>query len=123
MIARTRERHWLVRRQELDRLTTGELCALYRRLGGLGGSVPPEKWEKDEVANSIVGIEWDRLPDGQKLPDPPRLCPPCDECGKGEQAACHGLDGHHYRYTHDPHAEWVPVSEAEAARLAELGLA
>lgn len=123
MIAQTRDRHWLVRRQELARLTKGELCALYRRLGGLGGSAPPEKWEKEEVANSIVGIEWDRLPDDQKLPDPLRLCPPCDACGKGEQAASHGPAGHHYHYTHDPDAEWVPVSEAEADRLVKLGLA
>jgi len=120
MIARTRDRHWLVRSQELSKLTKGELCALYRRLGGLGGTVPPEKWTKEEVANSIVGIEWDRLPDQQKLPGPPFLCPPCDVCGTGEQSASHGAGGHQYSYTHDPRVEWVPVSEAAADRLAAL---
>lgn len=117
----TRHQHWLRRSLELNRKRKAELCTLYRRLGGLGGIHPPEKWRKDEVITSIVEMEWDRLPADQKKPDPPRLTPPCDECGQGQNATAHHYGGdHHYRYTHNPDAVWVPESEAEAARLEQL---
>ncbi|WP_405807797.1 hypothetical protein [Streptomyces sp. NBC_01187] len=121
MTAQTRQDHWLFRGQELSKLSKSRLCALYRSLGGLGETYPPEKWTKEEVVNLIVEMEWDRLPANQKLPDPPRLSPPCDTCGKGEQAAPHrGGGDHNYSYTHDPDVEWVPESETEADRLAKL---
>lgn len=119
--AETRTQHWVRRGGELDRKRKAELCAMYRQLGGLGGKYPPEKWRKDEVITSIVEIEWSRLPAERKRPDPPRLTPACDECGKGEYAAPHHYGGdHNYHYTHDAEKPWVPESEAEAERLARL---
>ena len=120
--AETKTQHWHRRGRELNRMRKTELCALYRRLGGLGGIRPPEKWRKDEVVSSIVDIEWCRLPDDRKLPDPPRLTPPCDTCGQGQDATPHRYGGdHHYVNTFDPDKPWVPESEAEAERPAELG--
>ncbi len=116
----TKHQHWSRRGLELGKIRKAQLCTMYRQLGGLGGIHPPEKWRKDEVISSIVDMEWSRLPEDQKLPDPPRLCPPCDVCGLGEQAEPHRHGGdHHYYYTFDPDKPWVPVSEAEAERLAQ----
>ena len=120
-MAETRQQYYTRRSRDLDRRRKSELCALYRKLGRLGGIHPPEKWRKDEVISSIVDIEWSGLPEDQKKADPPRLTPPCDRCGAGQQAKAHGSDGtHNYRYTHDPDKPWVPESEAEAARLEKL---
>lgn len=120
-MAETRQQYYGHRSRELDRMRKGALCVLYRSLGGLGGKYPPEMWRKDEVISSIVDIEWDRLPADQKKPDPPRLTPPCDTCGLGQNATPHRYGGpHHYAYTHDPDKPWVPESEAEAARLEQL---
>lgn len=106
------------RSKELGRYAKADLCVEYRRLGGLGGLYPPEKWRKDEVISSICDMEWDRLPEDQRKPDPPMLTPPCDLCGMGESAKAHRFDGgHNYRYTHDPDVTWVPESEEEAERL------
>lgn len=117
----TRNTHHRRRSTELNKQNKTALCALYRSLGGLGGIHPPEKWRKDEVLNSIIDIEWGRLPDDHKLPDPPRLTPPCDECGQGGSATAHRYGGtHNYRYTHNPDVAWVPESEKEAERLALL---
>lgn len=117
-----RQQHWLRRSRELHKIPKAQLCAQYRQLGGLGGTHPPEKWTKEEVVNSIVHMEWERLPEDEKLPDPPRLTPPCDLCGKGENALAHQYGGdHNWRNTFDPDQKWVPVSEAEAERLEELG--
>ena len=56
-----------------------------------------------------------------EAPRPPRLSPPWGTCGKGEQSTSHRIGGdHNYSYTYDPNVEWVPVSEAEADRLAKL---
>lgn len=114
-MAETRTGFWLRRGRELDKMRKGELCAMYRQLGGLGGVHPPERWRKDEVVSSIVDIEWGRLPDGQKAPEPVRLTPPCDVCGGGEGAPAHEYGDHHYRYTYDPNREWVPYREADGA--------
>jgi hypothetical protein len=55
------------RRRELAKLTKSRLCALYRtgvrtpdgRIGYyVGGLHPPEQWRKDEVINTILGIEF-----------------------------------------------------------------
>jgi hypothetical protein len=120
-MSETRQQYWIRRSAELSKHTKATLCARYRAMGGLGGKYPPEKWRKDEVATSIIDIEWDRLPAEQKLPDPPRLTPPCDTCGKGENATTHRYGGeHHYTNTWDPDAKWVPESEAEAERLEQL---
>lgn len=120
-MAETRAQFWQRRGSELQRMRKNYLCTLYRSLGGLGGKYPPEKWRKDELASSIVDIEWARMPDGEKLPDPPRLTPPCDVCGRGSFAVAHRYGGeHHYRYTADPEAKWVPESEEEAERLEQL---
>ncbi len=117
----TRQTHYNRRSTELNRQNKTSLCALYRSLGGLGGIHPPEKWRKDEVITSIIDIEWDRLPEDRKLPDPPRLSPPCDNCGHGQDALAHRYGGdHHYTYTHNPDVAWVPVSEAEAERIKTL---
>lgn len=121
-MAETRTQFWHRRGRELDKKRKADLCALYRRLGGLGGIHPPEKWRKDEVVSSIVDIEWGRLPEEQKLPDPPRMTPPCDECGAGQEARAHRHGGdHHYRYTASD-KPWVPESEEEAERLEKLGV-
>jgi hypothetical protein len=118
MSPETKQQHWLRRGQQLRVKRKAELCALYRRLGGLGGIHPPEKWTKDEVVTSIIEIEWRRLPDDQKIPDPPFLTPPCDECGAGENATAHHYGGdHNYRYTQSD-KPWVPASEKEAERIA-----
>jgi hypothetical protein len=117
-MAETRMQHWRRRGAELGKLRKAELCALYRRLGGMGGIHPPESWRKDEVITSITEIEWQRLPADQKLPDPPRREPPCDECGTGSESLIHQTREHHYRNTYDPDKAWVPVSEAEAERIA-----
>jgi hypothetical protein len=120
-MSETRTQHWRRRGAELDKKRKADLCAMYRQLGGLGGKYPPEKWRKDEVITSIIEIEWDRLPEDRKLPDPPRLTPPCDVCGKGENATAHRYGGdHHHRNTFNPDQEWVPESEAEAERLEQL---
>lgn len=120
----TQQEHFQRRRRDLEKKSKPELCSLYRQLGGLGGVHPPEKWRKDEVVSSIVEIEWSRLPEDQKQPNPPRLTPPCDTCGQGENAGAHRYGGeHHYVYTHNPDAKWVPESEEEAKRIQELGAA
>lgn len=78
----TKQQHWLRRGRELNRMNKAGLCALYRRLGGLGGIHPPEKWRKDEVINSIVDIEWGRLPDDRKASAPEPAEPSCAHgCG------------------------------------------
>lgn len=120
----TSRTHHQRRSTELVKKNKTALCTLYRSLGGLGGIHPPEQWHKDEIINSIIDIEWRRLPEDNKLPDPPRLAPPCDECGQGQFARAHGYDGtHHYRYTHNPDVGMVPESEAEAERLDQLAKA
>lgn len=120
-MAETRMQFFARRRATLDRLRKGELLVRYRELGGLGGIHPPEKWRKDELVSSIVDMEWGRLPEGEKLPDPPHLTPPCDVCDLGQFALAHALGGsHHYAYTHAPEKKWVPESEAEAERLKRL---
>lgn len=117
----TKAQHWLRRGPELSRQRKTDLVALYRRLGGLGGIHPPEKWRKEEIVTSIIEMEWTRLPEERRLPDPPSMTPPCDICGKGENATAHRYGGdHHYRFTHNPDAKWVPESEAEAERLEKL---
>lgn len=122
-MAETKQQHRMRRSLELNKRSKSALCARYRSLGGYGGIHPPEKWYKEEIISSIVEIEWSRVPEDQKLPDPPHLTPPCDVCGQGENVAAHRYGGdHHYTYTHNPDAKWVPVSEAEADRLADLGL-
>lgn len=82
-MAETRQAYFNRRRPELNKHPKAALCRLYRSLGGLGGVHEPEKWRKDEVLSSIVDIEWRRLPEGDKLPDPPLFDPPCDTCGGG----------------------------------------
>jgi hypothetical protein len=120
-VSDTRQEFWLRRGRELNKLRKAELVALYRVLGGLGGTHPPEKWYKSEVISSIVDMEWGRLPEDQKKPDPPRMTPPCDVCGGGQEATAHRAGGdHHYRYTSNPDTPWVPESEAEAERIAQL---
>ncbi|WP_433860288.1 hypothetical protein [Streptomyces kronopolitis] len=117
----TKTQHWQRGGQELNKMTKGQLCTLYRQMGGLGGTHPPEKWTKEEVVHSVVDMEWSRLPEEQKLPDPPRLTPPCDTCGKGENATAHRYGGdHHWTNTFDPDQKWVPESEAEEKRLTDL---
>lgn len=114
----SRQAHDLRRSSELDKQKKRALCSLYRSLGGLGGIHPPEEWRKDEVITAIVDVEWRRLPEDRKLPDPPRLTPPCGTCGQGQDARAHHSGGtHNYSYTFDPDVEWVPESEAEAERL------
>lgn len=104
----TKAQHWQRRSRELSKMSKAALCALYRKMGGMGGVHPPEKWYKDEVVSSIVDIEWTRLPEDQKAPEPPRFTPPCDTCGKGENATAHRYGGdHHYVNTFDPDVEWV----------------
>lgn len=121
-MAEHRTQHWLRRGAALSKLRKAELCAMYRALGGLGGKYPPEKWRKDEVVTSIVEMEWSRLPEDAKLPDPPRMTPPCDTCGGGQNAEAHRYGGdHHYRNTFDADAAWVPESEKEAIRIEGLG--
>lgn len=123
-MAETKMQHWRRRGAELSKHTKAGLCARYRELGGLGGKYPLEKWRKDEVINSIVEMEWDRLPEDRKLPDPPRLTPPCDVCGKGQNATAHRVGGdHNYTNTFDQDQQWVPESEAEAERLEQLAMA
>jgi len=96
------------RARELNRQNKAVLCALFRRLGGMGGVHPPEKWRKDEVVAAITDMEYRRLPDAQKKPEPPLMCPPCDKCGGGENARAHRYGGeHHYVNTYDPDATWV----------------
>lgn len=117
----TKMQHWRRRHRELNKTTKAQLCVLYRQLGGLGGMHPPEKWRKDEVITSITEMEWDRLPEDQKLPDPPRLTPPCDVCGKGTHATAHRAGGdHNWRNTAVPEQQWVPESEDEEQRLLQL---
>lgn len=114
-MSETQQQHWQRRGAELLKLRKADLCAMYRRLGGLGGKYPPELWRKDEVVSSIIDIEWSRLPEDQKAPDPPRFSPPCDVCGKGQNATPahrHGGD-HHYTHTHNPDVAWVPDEETE----------
>ena len=120
-MAETKQQHWLRRGLELNKVTKGQLCTMYRQLGGLGGTHPVEKWYKEEIISSIVDMEWSRLPEDQKKPDPPRLTPPCDICGKGENATAHRYAGdHNWRNTYDPDKAWVPESEAEAERLEQM---
>lgn len=125
--AETKDAYQLRRSTELSKRTKANLCALYRRLGGMGGIHPPEKWYKEEVISSIVDIEWRRLPEEAKAPDPVRLTPPCDICGKGEGDPAHEISGaHNYQYTHDPAKEWVPYREdpspaLELAKILERG--
>lgn len=117
-MAETRTQYWMRRGSVLTHLRKAKLCALYRELGGLGGTHPPETWYKDEIVSSIVDMEWSRLPESEKLPDPPFLTPPCDTCGAGQDAAAHRAGGdHHYSHVHDPDRAWVPASEEEAERL------
>lgn len=105
-MAETRTQHWRRRSTELAKHTKHTLCAKYRALGGLGGTQPPEKWRKDEVINSIVDIEWSRLPDSAKAEEHGPFDPPCETCGQSYQP--HPKD-HHYHYTHGaaPEAEWL----------------
>ncbi len=127
-MAETRHQYYVRRSVDLNRRRKSELCALYRKLGGLGGTHPPEKWTREEVIASIAEMEWGGLPEDQKKPDPPRLTPPCGTCGQGQGATAHGAKahregtGHNYAYTHDPSVPWVPESEDEAARIERLGL-
>lgn len=122
-MAETQQEHRQRRSRELNKLRKAELCALYRRMGGLGGIHPPEKWRKDEVLSSIIEMEWSRLPEDQKAPDPPQFSPPCDTCGKGENFHPYGHD-HHYVYTFDPDKPWVPDGpEAEGQRTAPTSTA
>lgn len=115
MSPETQDQHRQRRSRELGKSTKADLCALYRRLGGMGGVHPPEKWYKEEVIGSILEIEWRRLPEEAKAPDPIRLTPPCDVCGGGEGASAHRSGGaHNYQYTHDPDKEWVPYEQEPA---------
>lgn len=121
MTAETRTQYWMRRGSVLGHMRKPQLVALYRKLGGLGGIHPPEKWYKEEIISSIVDMEWSRLPEDQKKPDPPRLTPPCDTCDGGQNAFAHRAGGdHNYNYVHDPDKAWVPESEAEAERIQRL---
>lgn len=118
-MAETRMEHFARRRAVLERKRRIELEVLYRQMGGLSSVA---RWRKDEVVNAVVEMEWRRLPAADKKPDPPRLTPPCDECGGGQGVTAHRYGGdHHYTYLYNPETPWVPESEAEAERLAELG--
>lgn len=111
-MAETRMQFWHRRGRALHAMRKAELCALYRKLGGLGGIHPPEKWTKEEVVNAVADIEWDRLPDDAKKSVPEHISPPCDQCGKGEYVSAHTYGGsHNYHYTADPRKEWVPSRE------------
>lgn len=115
-MAETRTEFWHRRGRELHGMRKAELIALYRKLGGLGGTYPPEKWTKDEVLTSVADIEWRRLPDDAKKAAPEQMSPPCDECGKGQDVAAHAYGGsHHYVVTNDPCKPWVPSREYCAA--------
>lgn len=115
-MAETRTEFWHRRGRALHKMRKAELCALYRKLGGLGGIHPPEKWTKEEVVNSVADIEWGRLPDDAKKAAPEMMSPPCDTCGKGQDVSAHRHGGsHHYVVTHDPDKEWVPSMEPCAA--------
>ncbi|MEU9703025.1 hypothetical protein [Streptomyces sp. NPDC047981] len=115
----TRTQHWTRRSRELNKQAKAQLCTLYRSLGGLGGIHPPEKWRKDEVVTSITDMEWSRLPEELKAPDPVHLTPPCDVCGKGEGAPAHEYGGeHNYTTTHDPDKQWVPYREDDQVEAA-----
>lgn len=103
---------WHRRGRELHKLRKAELITLYRSLGGLGGTYPPEKWTKEEVLTSVADIEWRRLPDDAKKAAPEHMSPPCDECGKGQDVSAHQYGGsHNYVVTHDPCKAWVPSRE------------
>lgn len=115
-MAETRMEFWHRRGRELHGMRKAELIALYRKLGGLGGTYPPEKWTKEEVLTSVADIEWRRLPDDQKKAAPEHMSPPCDECGKGQDVAAHAYGGsHNYVVTNDPCKPWVPSREPCAA--------
>ncbi|MFJ6530868.1 hypothetical protein ACIQMZ_37180 [Streptomyces longwoodensis] len=122
--AETRTQHITRRAAELRRLTKAQLIDKYRSLGGRGGYIPVEKWPKDDVLSAVLDREWDRLPESAKIPDPPLMSPPCDECGKGQHARVHGGgDGrgftHNYRNTHDPDQQWVPAYDPPAGRMVD----
>lgn len=112
-----RMQHHQRRARELNKQTKAALCALYRRMGGLGGfhngkAVGPEEWRKDEVITSITEMEWRRLPDDEKAPDPVFKQPPCDDCGGGAESTAHRLGGtHNYTTGRNPDAEWIPVGQ------------
>lgn len=57
-----------LQRDELQRMTQPALCALYRKLGYVGGLHPLEKWHRDEIINSILTIDVDGAEAG------------CDKC-------------------------------------------
>lgn len=119
-MTQTKQQHWLRRGQELRVMHKAELCTLYRSLGGLGGTYPPERWTKDELVTAVVDIEWGRLPADSKQPAPEQMSPPCDTCGKGQDVAAHAHGGsHHYSYTADPGKPWVPSREPCAAPTPE----
>lgn len=103
----TRTQFWRRRGGELGKKRKDDLCYLYRQLGGLGGAYPPEKWRKDEVVNAIVDIEWGRLPEDQKAPEPPLYDPPCGTCGAGYYPE--HPDDHNYHYTagEASEADWI----------------
>lgn len=115
-MAETRMEFWHRRGRELHKMRKAELISLYRSLGGLGGTYPPEKWTKEEVLNSVADIEWRRLPDDAKKAALEHTSPPCDTCGKGQDVSAHAYDGsHNYVVTHDPCKPWVPSREPCAA--------
>ncbi|MFJ2307669.1 hypothetical protein [Streptomyces sp. NPDC087787] len=108
-MSETRQQFWLRRGRELNQKRKSDLCALYRGMGGRGGVHPPEKWRKDEVLSSIVDMEWDRLPAGQKRPDPPFFQPPCarEGCGQHPDHHRHESDHHYFTVGATPDSEWV----------------
>lgn len=64
----TADSRYLLRR-ELNRQTKASLVAMYKRLGGLGGLYPPEKWRKDEIIDSIIrALEARRAREAERDP-------------------------------------------------------
>jgi hypothetical protein len=114
-MSETRDQHWQRRSPELAKRTKADLVALYRRMGGMGGTHPPEKWYKEELISSIVDMEWRRLPEEVKVTDPILFSHPCDVCGNGQGDPAHAAGGeHHYCYTFDPAGRLVPHREEPA---------
>ena len=84
-----------------------------RRLGGRGGTHQPEQWRKDEVVSCVVRMEWDRLPEHEKMPTPVFMQPPCADCGEGPGESQHEEGwGHRYK-TVGNDAPWVPNRQAD----------